>query len=133
MSTAQAQQWHGSSFSIERKRGKAPGTVILSLMGPFTARDMYGKLTPVELKDLLRTPAVPGEEAVTFQILDLTSVSYMDSFGLGMLVTHFASCKNHGLKMVAAGANARVLELMRLTKMDTIIPLAESVEAAEIS
>jgi anti-anti-sigma factor len=131
MSTAQAQQWKGSSFSIERKQGKAPGTVILSLIGPFTARDMYGKLTPVELKDMLRAPAAPGEETVTLQILDLTSVTYMDSFGLGMLVTHYASCKNHGLKMVAAGANSRVLELMHLTKMDTIIPLADSVEAAE--
>jgi len=131
MSTAQAQQWKGSSFSIERKQGKAAGTVILSLVGPFTARDMYGKLTPVELKDMLRAQAAPGEEAFTLQILDLTAVPYMDSFGLGMLMTHYASCKNHGLKLVVAAASARVLELMRLTKMDTIIPLAETVEAAE--
>ncbi len=66
-------------------------------------------------------------------ILDLTAVPYWDSSGLGMVMTHFARCKNRGVKMVVVGASAHVLELMRLTKMDRIIPLAESVEAAQLS
>ena len=42
----QVQIWKSSPFTIERKQGKAPGTVISRLCGPFTARDMYGSLTP---------------------------------------------------------------------------------------
>jgi len=47
MTISQAQLWKGTPFSIERKEGKASGTVIFRLCGPFTARDMYGSLTPV--------------------------------------------------------------------------------------
>ena len=36
----QVQIWKSSPFTIERKQGKAPGTVIFRLCGPFTARDM---------------------------------------------------------------------------------------------
>jgi len=131
MSTVPAQKWDGTPFSIERKQGKAPGTVIFSLSGPFTARDMYGKLTPLDLQNMLDLQSGPGEEAISVNVLDLSDVPYMDSCGLGMIVTHYARCRNRGLKMVAAGASARVLELMRLTKVDTIIPLAATVEAAQ--
>jgi len=33
--------------------------------------------------------------------------------------------------MVAAGVNSRVMELFKLTKVDTVIPLAGTVEEAE--
>jgi hypothetical protein len=42
----QAQIWKSSPFSIERKEGKAPGTVIFRLRGPFTARERYGWIPP---------------------------------------------------------------------------------------
>ncbi|HEX3893819.1 MAG TPA: STAS domain-containing protein [Terracidiphilus sp.] len=132
MSTAQPQNWMSTRFSIERTRGKAPGTVIITLAGPFTARDMYGTLTPVELKNALDLQPAAGEEPAVLNILDLTAVPYMDSCGLGLIVTHYVSSQNRGVKMVAVGASTRVLELMRLTKVDTIVPLAATVEAAEL-
>ena len=131
MSTGQAQNWKSTPFKIERKQGNVAGTLIFALHGPFTARDMYGALAPLEVKNLLDLAPQPGESAPVLNVLDLTAVPYMDSSGLGMVMTHFARCKSRGVRMAVAGANARVLELMRLTKMDTIIPLAESVEAAE--
>lgn len=132
MTTAHAQNWISTPFNIERKRGKAPGTVILSLTGPFTARDMYGALAPIDLKNALDLSPAAGEQAATLNILDLTAVPYMDSSGLGMLVAHYARNQSRGVKMIAAGASPRVSELMRLTKIDTIIPLAATVEAAEL-
>lgn len=128
-----SQNWMSTRFSIEGKRGKAPGTVIISLAGPFTARDMYGTLTPIELKNVLDLQPAAGEEPITLNILDLTAVPYMDSCGLGMIVTHHVRNQNRGVKVIAAGASERVLELMRLTKIDTIIPLAATVEAAELA
>ena len=53
MTTSHAQVWKGTPFSIERKEGKASGTVIFRLCGPFTARDMYGSLTPAGLRNML--------------------------------------------------------------------------------
>jgi len=44
----------GMIVSIERSQGKAPGTVIFRLSGPFTARDMHGSLSPVTLRNAVR-------------------------------------------------------------------------------
>ena len=54
---AVAQVWKSTKFAIERHHGKAPGTVIFRLTGPFTARDMYGALSP----DALRGTFEAGE------------------------------------------------------------------------
>jgi hypothetical protein len=37
----------------------------------------------------------------------------------------------HGARMVVAGANSRVMDLFKVTKVDTVLPLSASIEAAE--
>ena len=64
-------------------------------------------------------------------IFDLTRVPYMDSIGLGMMVSQHVRCKGKGIRMVAVGVNPRVLQLFKLTKLDTLIPMAATVEEAE--
>lgn len=118
-------------FSIERHQGKSPSTVIFRLSGPFTARKMYGHLTPDELQKVLAFQSNPGEQLPALNILDLSGVPYMDSLGLGMVVTHYVSSTNKGIKTVAAGLTPRVLELFRMTKVDSIIPIAPTVAEAE--
>ncbi|MBS1851784.1 MAG: STAS domain-containing protein [Acidobacteria bacterium] len=131
MMTSQTQLWKGSPFSIERKPGKAAGTVIFCLQGPFTARDMYGSLTPDDLQNMLNFQSAPDEQPPAVNILDLTSVPYMDSAGLGMVVGHYVRCHRKGVRFVAAGATPRVRELFRMTKVDTTLPLADKVEDAD--
>ena len=132
MPMTQAQLWKNSPFSIERKEGKAPGTVIFRLCGPFTARDMYGSLTPVDLQNMLDFQLAPSEQPPVLNILDLTEVPYMDSTGLGMIVKHYVRCHGKGVRVIAAGANARVLELFKLTKMDGVIATTGTVDDADI-
>ena len=133
MPMTQAQIWKSSPFSIERKEGKAPGTVIFKLCGPFTARDMYGSLTPVDLQNMLDFQSTPSEELPALNILDLTEVPYMDSTGLGMIVRHYVRCQGKGVRVVAAGASERVLELFKLTKMDGVISTSSTVDDADMS
>ena len=128
----QAQIWKGTPFSIERKEGKAPGTVIFRLCGPFTARDMFGSLTPVALHNLLDFQSTPGEEPPTVNILDLTEVPYMDSTGLGMIVRHYVRCQSKGVRLIAAGVSPRVLELLKLTKVEAVFSVTATVEEADI-
>jgi ABC-type transporter Mla MlaB component len=80
-----AQVWKSSKFTIERNQGKAPGTVIFRLSGQFTARDMHGALSP----DALRNTFESEEGGDALHILDLTEVPYMDSAGLGLIVSHY--------------------------------------------
>src|SRR5271163_4713386 len=107
MATIQAQIWKGSAFTIERKQGKAPGTVIFRFCGPFTARDMYGSLAPADLQKLFEFESTPGKGAqgeepptvniATVHIFDLTDVPYMDSTGLGTIMHHYVRSRTKGV------------------------------------
>src|SRR5277367_3014748 len=131
MSTIQPQIWKSSAFALERKEGNAPGTLIFRFCGPFTARDMYGSLTPDALNKMLDFQSVTGSELPALNILDLTEVPYMDSAGLGIVVRHVVRCKSKGVRLVAAGVSSRVLELFKMTKVDGLISTVPTVEEAE--
>jgi anti-anti-sigma factor len=133
MTMSHAQLWKTTPFTIERKEGKAPGSVIFRLCGPFTARDMFGTLAPIGLLNILSFQSTPSEELPALNILDLTDVPYMDSTGLGRIVSHYVHCRGKGIRMIVAGASPRVLELFRLTKVDSTIPMAATVEEADIN
>jgi anti-anti-sigma factor len=126
---AVVQVWKTTKFAIERNEGKTPGTVIFRLTGPFTARDMYGALSP----DTLRNTFELGEdgEQHPLHILDLTEVPYVDSAGLGLMVSHYVRCQNRGVRLVVAGASPRVVQLFELTKVDQFFPRFATVEEAE--
>ena len=109
-------------LTIERKDGKEPGTRILVLNGPLTLRNMF------DLQAELRSQPEP-----VLSILDLSGVPYMDSAGMGLLINHFVHCQGCGARVIAAGVSPRVLELFKMTKVDSVIPQAASVEAAEAS
>jgi anti-anti-sigma factor len=132
MTTSHAQVWKGTPFSIERKEGKASGTIIFRLCGPFTARDMYGSLTPAGLRNMLDFQSIDGEKPPAVNILDLTDVPYMDSCGLGIVVGHYVSCHRKGIRLIAAGVSPRVRELFKMTRVDATIPMAATADEADI-
>jgi len=47
------------------------------------------------------------------------------------VINYYVHCENRKVKMIAAGVSPRVLELFRMTRVDSIIPLAATVEEAE--
>ncbi len=131
MPAIEAQIWKGSSFCIDRLQGKTPRTVIFRFTGPFTARDMYGSVAPSAFHNIFECELTPGDDAPLTNVFDLSGVPYMDSAGLGVLVSHYVRCHGKGVRLIAAGANSRVLELFRMTKVDTFIPVASTVEEAD--
>jgi anti-anti-sigma factor len=118
-------------FAIERIPCNTPGTLILRISGPFTARDMYAHQSPIALRALLDLQCEPGEALPTLNIFDLSQVPYMDSSGLGLIARHFAHCQGKGVRFVAAALTPRVRELFQITKLDTVIPIAATVAEAE--
>jgi anti-sigma B factor antagonist len=109
-----------SPLIIERQAGKLPGTRILHFNGPLTLRNIF------TLQDELRRGLEP--RAV---ILDLTQVPYMDSAGMGALINYYVHCEKLSIKLTVAGVSSRVMELFKLTKVNTVITLAATVEEAE--
>jgi anti-sigma B factor antagonist len=106
-------------LNIDSLRGKSEGTCILRLQGPITLQNFFA------LQNVLKCE----HSAVT--IFDLTGVPYMDSAGMGAIINYYVSAQRRGEKVIAAGLNYRVLELFKLTKVDGLIPIAETVEQAE--
>lgn len=107
-------------LTVERKEGTRSGTRILVLDGPLTLRNMF------DLQSDLRTQPCPE-----LSILDLSGVPYMDSAGMGLIVNHYTQCQSAGKKMVVVGVCSRVLELFKITRVDAVVPRAETSEAAE--
>jgi anti-anti-sigma factor len=132
MTETRAQTWKAHPFTIERKEGKVPGTVIFRLRGPFTQRDMFASLAPVMVDNMLNFQSEPSEKLPTLNILDMTEVPYMDSAGLGRIVRHYVHCRGKGVRMVAAGVSPRVVEVFKMTKMDAVIPMAGTVEEVDV-
>jgi len=107
-------------LSIEVKAGKNPGTKIVTLVGPITMRNLF------QFQDELRAGELPR-----VSILDLSGVPYMDSSGMGAVINYYVFCQRHNTKMIAAGVSPRVMELFKMTKVDSVIPLAASVDEAD--
>ncbi|WP_353068168.1 STAS domain-containing protein [Tunturibacter empetritectus] len=129
-----AQVWKSSKFTIERSQGEKPGTVVFRLSGPFTARDMHASLSPDVLRSTFESEEGSDPHAPPVaprHVLDLTEVPYMDSAGLGLIVSHYVRCQSRGVRLVLAGVSSRVLQLFEMTKVDKFFPRAATVEEAE--
>jgi len=124
------EMWKSPTFTIERIEGQAPGTVIYQITGIFNARDMYGSMKQVALGNIFDYKPAPDAELPTRHIFDISKAPQMDSSGLGLLVSHFISCRAKGIRVVIVGSSRNVLQLFRFTKVDTLLPLAATMEEA---
>src|SRR5258706_14511046 len=63
-------------------------------------------------------------------ILDLGGVPYMDSSGLGALLQGFVGCQKYGGQFVLAGLVPRVLDLLQLTKVESLFRIYKTPQDA---
>jgi len=69
-------------------------------------------------------------EKVSTVILDMTGVPYLDSAGLGALVSVYVSRHKSGQRTVLTGVNGRILHLLEITRMAHLFPIFPSLEDA---
>jgi anti-sigma B factor antagonist len=63
-------------------------------------------------------------------VLNFTGMSYMNSFGIGMLVTLLIRARRQNIKLVAFGLNDHYRSIFELTRINQVIPVYESEEVA---
>jgi anti-sigma B factor antagonist len=63
-------------------------------------------------------------------VIDLGEVSLMNSSGLGMLIGGVTTMRNAGGNLRIADANDKVAQVFKITKIDKVIDLHETVKAA---
>ncbi|MBM3811521.1 MAG: STAS domain-containing protein [Acidimicrobiia bacterium] len=110
-------------LEIEEEK-HASGVTIVRLKGRLTlGREIQ------RLEDHLRQARDGGTDKV---VLDLAGVDFVDSSGLGMLTQSFSTFNNSGGGFCLAAVTTRVEQILKLTRLDTILPSAASVDEAVV-
>lgn len=78
------------------------------------------------LRQRLREVQVPAGAAV---VVDLDGVEYLDSIGLGVLIGALKRARETGGELVLRCTRERTLELLALTRLDTVLRVVDDVDA----
>jgi len=110
-------------LNIEKQQ-TANGVVVLKISGRISlGRD--SQQVEWQVNDLLKA----NHNRVVF---DLTEVSHMDSTGVGILMMCSARLQKAGGSLRVAGAQGLVSDVLRITRIDSIVPMhPTSAEAAQ--
>ena len=88
---------------------------------------LHGPLTVENVSPFMN--AVRREDAPTM-ILDFTDVPYLDSSGLGSLVSSSITCQKAGRRLALTGINQRVLKVFQITKVEPLFLMFPTVSDA---
>ncbi len=99
-----------------------PGVTAIRIAGRLALGQESGQIESALLLAL-------GEGARRI-VLDLSQVDYIDSAGIGIVTYCFNKVSQQQAQMVVAGAHGLVLEVFRVTRIDTMIPFYADLAAA---
>lgn len=71
------------------------------------------------------------EQKVNCIIVDLSSVKYISSWGIGMLIHGLATTTNRGGNFKIAGLTDKVMQVFQKVKIDTVLSIYKTVELAK--
>jgi len=90
-------------------------------VGDITVIDAAGRITLGEgasaFRDMIRALAAKGNKKI---LLNLSEVSYIDSSGIGEMVSGFTTVTNNGGQLKLVGLSKRVKDLLQITKLYTV-------------
>ena len=104
-------------MSVKWNNRQAGGVTVVDASGPITT----GRGTII-LRDTMQTLLAGGANHL---ILNLAEVAYMDSSGIGEMVSAFTGAKNQGGALKLLNVNKRIVDLLKMTHLDTIFQTFE--------
>jgi anti-sigma B factor antagonist len=100
-------------------------------VGDVTVVDATGRITLGEgasvFRDVIRDLAAKGNKKI---LVNLADVSYIDSSGIGEMVSSFTTVTNHGGQLKLLSLTKRVKDLLQITKLYTVFEVFEDEAAA---
>jgi anti-sigma B factor antagonist len=98
-----------------------------------TVLDLSGRITlgegSVQLRDAVRNLLGKGQKNI---LLNMGDVNYIDSSGLGEMVSAYTTVKNQGAALKLLKLTKKVHDLLQLTKLYTVFDIYDD-EAAAIA
>jgi anti-sigma B factor antagonist len=104
-------------LKITQEHAAGP-TAILRLNGPLRLNNLFA------LQDALR------DIGDVNTVIDVTDCPYIDSAGLGTILSHWTHTQGHGRKFALTGASQRIGVLLELTHVDKVLPMFKTAEDA---
>ena len=102
---------------------RAVGTVVVvEAVGRFTATDGHTKL-----RDLVHVLASSGTKKF---VLQLARVEFIDSSGIGELLRSHFIVRQNGGELKLACVNAKVMDVLKISRMNTIFEIHPNEEEA---
>jgi len=111
-------------MSMKFKTRLVDGVTVLDLNGRITLGE--GSVT---LRDAVRDVLSKGSNHI---LLNLANVDYIDSSGIGELVSAFTTVKNSGGELKLLQLTKKVHDLLQITKLYTVFDIKDD-EASAIS
>lgn len=109
-------------------------TSLSTRNGDVTVIKCTGRLTmgegSVMFRDTVRNSVSAGARIL---VLDMTGLDYIDTSGIGELVSAYTSTRNAGGQLMLAGLTKRVTDLLQITKLYTVFPVFATVDDAVAS
>ena len=100
-------------------------------VGDVTVVDASGRITLGEgasvFRDVIRDLAAKGHKKI---LVNLADVSYIDSSGIGEMVSSFTTVTNHGGQLKLLSLTKRVKDLLQITKLYTVFEVFEDEASA---
>jgi len=98
-----------------------------------TILDLSGRITlgegSVQLRDAVRDLLAKGQKHI---LLNLGDVNYIDSSGIGELVSAYTTARNQGGELKLLNLTKKVHDLLQITKLYTVFDVKDD-EASAIS
>ena len=96
-----------------------------------TIVDLSGRITlgegSVLLRDMVRDLVTKGQRKI---LLNLGDVTYIDSSGIGELVSAFTTVRNQGGELKLLNLTKKVNDLLQITKLYTVFDVKDDEAAA---
>ena len=106
-------------------------TITTRVVSPTVVLDLSGRLCLLDRSLHERVTALLAEGLRDFS-LDMADVSYMDSSGLGQLVTIWTSIQKQNGRVRLLRPNERVRKLLHMTKLDSVFEIYMGESAASL-
>jgi len=109
-------------MSMKFTTRQVDGVTILDLSGRITLGE--GSVT---LRDAVKDVLAKGAKSI---LLNLADVDYIDSSGLGELVSAYTSVKNQGGELKLLHLTTKVHDLLQITKLYTVFDIKDDETSA---
>jgi anti-anti-sigma factor len=106
-------------------------TVIeLDQDGPAAVLRIEGDVTSASEADLMAAYGLAAANGATVVVLDFSKLAYMNSGGIGLLVTLLVRAQRGGCRLVATGLSEHYRQIFTLTRLDEAIEIHDDGAAA---